>query len=134
MKTNKAFLTAVTALMIGTMGIATVAAQTKTIGFVSIDASGWYNDEEKTGDRTSRIYIGFDQRVPLLSGEVKITPANTCEFQVVQNPSGNGRDWEAVIINVTKSQLVTVTIQKKGYIFNPPSQQVEIYDGKNPIK
>jgi len=97
------------------------------INFVSIEADGYWDDEEQAGSATTKIYIELDKRAPLMLRDITITPDNACEIGVVQNGSGNGINWTIFIRNVTQRQEVTVTIQKQGYTFNPASRTVEIF-------
>ena len=84
-----------------------------TVNFVSLDYSDYAN----------RIDIRLDQQVNLVERDITITPADAVEIDMIQRPDVGRVN---VFLIVKKEQVITVTLNKEGYTFNPASRTVDL--------
>jgi len=74
-------------------------------------------------DYAARLDIRLDQQVDLVERDIAITPDDAAEIDMIQRPDV-GR--VSVFLIVKKEEVITVTIKKEGYTFNPASRTVDL--------
>lgn len=93
------------------------ASNDNNIQFVSAEGT-------MASDNEMRVNVEFDKAVPGIFASSFTSSAG--KVNMVQCSSGNTMYWTVYVTGVTSSEQITLSIEKKGYEFNPSSRTVTV--------